>query len=61
MTTMSTSATERNPEQIKARCEWLRERHQGDVPVWTSDQVYPIVAEYLRLLMELARLQTGVR
>lgn len=61
MTTMSTSANERNPEQIKARCEWLRERNQGDAPVWTSDQVYPIVAEYLCLLAELARLSTGIR
>jgi hypothetical protein len=31
------------------------------VPVWTSDQVYPIVAEYLRLLAELAQVRTGIR
>jgi hypothetical protein len=50
-----------NPEEIKARCEWLRERRQGEEPVWTSDQMYPIVTEYLVLLQEMARLRTGVR
>jgi hypothetical protein len=29
--------------------------------VWTSDQMMPIVTEYLRVLEELALIRTGVR
>lgn len=50
-----------NAEQIKRRCEWLIERRQGDVPIWTSDQMHDIVMENLRLIEEVERLRTGVR
>ena len=39
---------------------WLIERQQGDVPVWTSEQMLPIVSDYLCLLDEYARLRTGI-
>jgi hypothetical protein len=59
-TKMTPAQTMTTPEQIKARCEWLIERRQGDTPIWTSDTMYAIVADYLRLLDEMARLRTGI-
>lgn len=50
-----------SPEQIKERCQYLLERRQGDEPVWTSAQMFPIVSDYLALLNEMAMLRTGVR
>ena len=49
-----------SPEQIKARCEWMMERRQGDEPIWTSAQMLPILNEYLRTMDDLARVRTGI-
>ena len=49
-----------SPEMIKARCEYLIDRRQGDEPVWTSDQMLAILIEYYRVWDDLARIRTGI-